>query len=109
MRVDQVQKIIGNYMQNSGRGGFITGAVKSVSPLAIEAGKLQLSEGSLYITDNCIGLTVTIDGNPVELRPALKPGDGVLLLCRPDNVDGVKYVLIDRIQKYISTREVDAT
>lgn len=118
MTVTQVQKIIGQYMQNSGRGGFITGTVESVSPLSVKAGKLELGEESLYITDNCIGLIMNLkhdhdDGSPelkdgVVLRDELKPGDGVLLLCRPDKVDGVKYILLDRIQKYKPVREVDA-
>lgn len=116
--VDQVQKIISKHMQNSGRGGFITGTVASISPLTIKAGKLELGTESLYITDNCIGLVMHLkhnhDGVPddlrdnVVLRPALKPGDGVLLLCRPGNVDGVKYIIIDRIQPYTPVREVTA-
>lgn len=122
MRVDQTQKIIGNYLQNSGRGGFVTGVVESVEPLTVRAGKLVLEEESLYITDSCIGLIMHLEHQHtsscggtdkrlrdwVILRPALKAGDGVLLLCRPDNVDGVKYILLDRIQPYQQVREVVA-
>lgn len=123
MRVDQVQKIMGNYMQNSGRGGFITGTVTALSPLTVQAGKLTLDESQLYITDSCIGLAMHLEHSHtcpscgetdkrlrdfVILREAFKPGDGVLLLCRPDNVDGVKYIVLDRIQPYIELREVTA-
>jgi hypothetical protein len=110
-------------MQNSGRGGFITGVVASVSPLAITAGKLELEASQLYITDNCVGLTVNLEHShvvssggatdnrlldKVVLRAPLRAGDGVLLLCRPDSADGVKYVILDRIQPYVNIREVTA-
>ncbi len=122
MRVDQVQKIMTGYMQNSGRGGFLTGKVTSISPLTIQAGKLSLDEASLYITDNCIGLVMHLEHSHicscgetdkrlrdwVILREPFKVGDGVLLLSRPDNVDGVKYIVLDRIQPYVNIREVVA-
>lgn len=101
--VEQCKKIIKAYLQNSGRGGFMTGTVASTSPLAITAGsKLEISAANTYVTDNCIGLKV----NGVELRPPLKAGDGVLILCRPDNSGGVKYIVLDRIQPYKAVREV---
>jgi len=121
--VGQVKQVIQGYMQNSGRGGFLTGVVKSVAPLAIEAEKMTLTEESLYITDSCIGLimhyrhdhTDSMGGktdkqlqDDVILREPFKPGDGVLLLARPDTVDGVKYIVLDRIQPYQEKREVSA-
>lgn len=122
MRVDQAQKIVGNYMEKSGRGGFLTGTVTSVAPLAVQAGKLTLDEAQLYITDNCIGLVMHLEHSHtcscgetdkrlrdwVILREPFKVGEGVLLLCRPDNVDGVKYIVLDRVQPYINVREVVA-
>lgn len=117
MTVTQVQKIIGNYLQNSGRGGFITGIVSSVSPLTIKSGdKLILKENNIYITDSCIGLKLNLKHtqggeeklqDDIILRPPLKKGDGVLMISRPDTVDGVKYIIIDRIQPYQELREVD--
>lgn len=122
MDVYQAQRIISNYMQKSGRGSFITGTVASISPLTVQAGKLSLDESQLYITDSCIGLVLHLEHSHtcgcgdsdrrlrdrVVLREPLKAGEGVLLLCRPDNVDGVKYILLDRIQPYINVREVSA-
>lgn len=123
MDVDQAQKIITNYMQKSGRGGFITGTVTSISPLTIQSGKLALGESQLYITDSCIGLVMHLEHSHtcpacgetdkrlrdwVILREPFKVGEGVILLCRPDNVDGVKYIVLDRIQPYINVREVVA-
>lgn len=130
--VDQSKKIIEGYLKHSGRGGFMTGTVTGVAPLALqtEAG-FPLTQADLYVTDSCIGLLLNLththqhddtetDGAPptakatqpalrdqVVLRRPLAPGDGVLLLCRPDRVGGVKYILIDRIQPYMVTREVD--
>ncbi|EYE88262.1 hypothetical protein Q428_08665 [Fervidicella metallireducens AeB] len=116
--VEQVKKIITNFLNNTGRGGFMTGVVSSISPLKIKAGaRLEIPEENLYITDNCIGLVINLrhkhnysegalnDG--VVLREALQVGDGVLLLCRPRTVDGTKYIVLDRIQPYKSVREVD--
>lgn len=101
--VEQCKRIIQNYLQNSGRGGFRTGVVKSTNPLVINVGsKMELGAESLQITDNCIGLKV----NGKELRSPLKPGDGVLLLCRPDSVSGVIFIILDRIQPYTPIREV---
>jgi hypothetical protein len=96
--------------------------VSSVSPLAITAGKLELEASQLYITDSCIGLTINLAHShvygsgttdtrlrdKVVLREPLKVGDGVLLLCRPESADGVKYIILDRIQPYINVREVTA-
>lgn len=117
MRVDQVQRIIGAYMENSGRGGFMTGTVKSVEPLIINAGaKLVLEADDIYIADNCTELILKLrhkhDGgeeqllDKIVLREGLKKGDGVLILTRPDNVDGVKYIIVDKIRKFTATREV---
>jgi hypothetical protein len=101
--VEQCKRIIKAYLQNTGRGGFMTGTVSSTGPLTITAGsKLVINSDNAYFTDNCIGLKV----NGKELRPPLKNGDGVLILCRPDNAGGVKYIVIDRIQPYQSVREV---
>jgi hypothetical protein len=123
LRVDQVIKILNRRMQNSGRGGFLAGVVASVTPLTITAGKLELDASQLYITDNCIGLTINLQHShvvpsggstdnrlreKVVLRAPLMAGDGVLLLCRPDSADGVKYIILDRIQPYNNIREVTA-
>jgi hypothetical protein len=101
--VEQCKQIIKAYLGNSGRGGFMTGIVSSVSPLIIQSGqRLEIGDGNTYVTDNCIGLKV----NGMELRPPLKVGDGVLILCRPDNAGGVKYIVLDRIQPFTPMREV---
>lgn len=116
--VEQVKKIITNFLNNTGRGGFMTGVVSSISPLKIKAGaRLEIPEENLYITDSCIGLVINLRhkhnyseaalNNGVVLREALQVGDGVLLLCRPRTVDGSKYIVLDRIQPYKSVREVD--
>ncbi|MEG0655335.1 MAG: DUF2577 family protein [Hydrogenoanaerobacterium sp.] len=104
--VEQCKQIVSNYLQHSGRGGFMTGVVSSVSPLVILAeDRLPIAAADLYVTDNCIGLTLKLKSSVVLRRP-LQKGDGVLLLCRPDNIDGVKYVLLDRIQPYEAARTV---
>lgn len=130
--VEQCKRIINGYLTHSGRGGFMTGVVKSVAPLIVTTdGQTEVIAADLYVTDSCIGLLLNLehghnyedtekDGeaptdkdsekslrNQVVLRRGLAPGDGVLLLCRPDNIDGVKYVLLDRIQSYMIAREVN--
>ena len=101
--VDHCKKIIQAYLQNSGRGGFMTGTVASTSPFVVSVGtRLELNAANSYITDSCIGLKV----NGQELRAPLRPGDGVLILCRPDVSNGVKYIILDRIQTYKPVREV---
>lgn len=116
--VEQVKKIITNFLNKTGRGGFMTGVVSSISPLKIKAGaRLEIPEDNLYITDSCIGLVINLRHkhnyseealkNKVILRQSLKVGDGVLLLCRPSAADGTKYIVLDRIQQYKETREVD--
>lgn len=101
--VDQCKRIIRAYLDHTGRGGFQTGTVSSVSPLKIRVSeKLELDADDLYIADSCVGLKV---GGKV-LRPQLKAGDGVLLICRPSSIDGIKYILFDRIQPYQAVREV---
>lgn len=101
--VDQCKRIIRAYLDHTGRGGFQTGTVSSVSPLKVKLSeKLELESDDFYITDNCIGLQ---HGDSVYRSP-LKSGDGVLLLCRPAGNDGVKYILLDRIQPYKVVREV---
>lgn len=131
--VEQCKKIIMQYLGHSGRGGFMTGTVSTVAPLSVvtESG-FPIAAGELYVTDGCIGISVSLahthkhddvekegaaatekDTKPalqdhVVLRRALAVGDGVLLLCRPDRLDGVKYILLDRIQPYTVAREVSA-
>ena len=101
--VDQCKRIIRAFLDHTGRGGFLTGIVSSTAPLKIKVSeKLELDTNDLYATDNCIGLKA----NGKVLRPALKPGDGVLLLCRPGSIDGIKYILLDRIQAYTMERSV---
>nr|WP_319487235.1 DUF2577 family protein [uncultured Caproiciproducens sp.] len=101
--VEQCKRIIQAYLDHTGRGGFQTGIVSSTAPLKIRiSAKLELEEDDLYVTDNCIGLK---KGSEI-FRQSLKAGDGVLLLCRPGNRDGIKYILLDRIQPYKDTREV---
>ncbi len=101
--VYQCKRIIRAYLDHTGRGGFQTGTVSSVSPLKIKLSeKLELDADDLYISDNCIGLKL---GDTV-LRTPLKAGDGVLLLCRPAGMEGIKYILLDRIQPYQPIREV---
>lgn len=101
--VDQCKRIIRAYLGHTGRGGFQTGTVSSTAPLKIRINdKLDLDSNDFYVTDNCIGL----QQKDVIYRPPLKAGDGVLLLCRPAGSDGVKYILLDRIQPYKAVREV---
>lgn len=101
--VSQCKRIVGAYLDYTGRGGFETGTVSSTSPLRIRLNdKLELDSTDFYITDSCIGLKY---GSTI-LRSPLKQGDGVLLLCRPAGKDGMKYILLDRIQTYISVREI---
>lgn len=101
--VDQVKQIIKNYLAGSGQGGFLTGTVESTAPLKIKCGqRLLIGAEHLYISDGCIGLRI----NGRQLRPALKKGEGVLLLCRPNAGDGTRYILLDRIQPYTANREV---
>lgn len=118
--LEQLKKVASTAMAASGRGGFLTGTIASISPLTVvlESG-LQLTAADLYITDNCIGLAVNLkhthssgeEGlkNPIQLRRPLQAGDGVLLLCRPENADGTKYILLDRVQPYLASRGVTAT
>lgn len=122
--LEQIKKIAADSVGASGRGGFLTATVTAIAPLAVtlESG-LQLIAADLYITDNCIGLTISLmhthtDGsgstgeglkNVLQLRRPLQVGDGVLLLSRPESADGTKYILLDRVQPYISSRGVTAT
>lgn len=130
---EQCKKIIGGYLGHSGRGGFMTGTITAVAPLSVVTeGGFPIAADELYITDSCVGLALSLahthkhddvekegaaavekDTRPalrdhVVLRRALAVGDGVLLLCRPDRLDGVKYILLDRIQPYSIAREVSA-
>lgn len=116
--VEQCKRILKNYLDHSGRGGFLTGVVKSVAPLIINVdNRYDIGAGCLYVTENCIGLIMHFKHehehvperlqNDVVVRRPLQPGDGVLLLCRPDSLDNVKYILLDRIQPYVVSREVD--
>ncbi|MFV0497496.1 MAG: DUF2577 domain-containing protein [Candidatus Fimivivens sp.] len=116
--VEQCKTIIKNYLSASGRGGFLTGVVTSVSPLCIMLeGRLPLTAKNLYVTDNCIGLTIDLKhkhggglealAEPVTLRAPLAVGNGVLLMCRP-GASGQQYILLDRIQPYSNVREVVA-
>lgn len=134
--VEQVKTIITKFLNKTGRGGFMTGVVSSVSPLKIKAGsRLEIPEANLYITDNCIGLKINLKHshgyvdehcsgglsdvssynkdtaqslqNKVVLRESLKIGDGVLLLCRPNTAEGTKYIVLDRIQPYKAVREAN--
>lgn len=102
--VQQCKRIIQTYLDHTGRGGFLTGKVSSVSPLKIRiSDKLELDADDLYVTDNCIGL----HQGSTEYRPSLKIGDAVLLLCRPASQDaGIRYILLDRVQPYKTAREV---
>jgi hypothetical protein len=100
--VNQCKRIIRAYLDHTGRGGFLTGTVSSTAPLKIRINdKLELDADDFYVTDSCIGLQ---QGN-VIYRPPLRAGEGVLLLCRPAGGDGVKYILLDRIQPYKAVRE----
>lgn len=119
LNYQQVLQTVQKYLQKTGRGGFRTGVVTSVDPLKIRiSDRLELPGSYFYITDNCLGLSVNLrhqhgEGSPslqdqVMLRPSLKSGDAVLILCRPADKDGTKYILLDRIQPYMEKREVDA-
>lgn len=105
--VEQVKQIVTKMLGHSGRGGFITGNVYSVSPLKIRLSeKLILTGSDLYVTENCIGVigTHSYGGGLCNIRSSLKPGDGVLLICRPSGLDGSKYILLDKIQPYKEKR-----
>lgn len=136
--VEQVKSIVQSFLHRTGRGGFMTGTVTSLAPLAVQVGpRLLIPASHLYVTDNCIGLVVVMQHNHrvnehtteiaqehshridahmtdqrlrplVELRRPLRVGDGVLLLCRPQRGGDTKYILLDRIQPYSEVREVDA-
>lgn len=99
--VEQVKQLIQGSLKKTGRGGFLTGVVTSIAPLTIKADKLIIPQAALYVTDNVIGLR----HDCAILRPALKPGDGVLLLCRPDEAAQVQYIVLDRIQPYQDWRK----
>lgn len=116
--VEQVKTIITNFLNKTGRGGFMTGVVSSVAPLKIKAGqRLEIPEENLYIADCCIGLELNLSHshgdseqslkNGIILRESLKVGEGVLLLCRPSTQEGTKYIVLDRIHPYKKVREVD--
>ncbi len=118
VNVDQCKRLIKNYLDASGRGGFMTGVVTSTAPLCVMLeNRLPLTAKNLYITDNCIGLTLDLKHKhgggtealtePVTLREPLAAGDGVLLLCRPGS-SGQQYILLDRIRAYNNAREVIA-
>lgn len=101
--VNQCKRVIRAFLDHTGRGGFRTGTVESTSPLRIKlSDKLTLDEDDIYITDNCIGLK---QASTVYRQP-LRTNEGVLVLCRPSEGDGIKYILLDRIQPYKATREV---
>jgi hypothetical protein len=105
---DQVKQIIAKFLQDTGRGGHITGVVTSVSPLKVRINnKIEITEQSIYITDAAIGLKVTVPGSgTATLRQALQVNDAVLLGTQP-RADGKQmYILLDRIQKYQPNREV---
>lgn len=121
--IEQVKQIMQNYLHNGGRGGFITGTIKSISPLTIQADRITLTENDLYVTDSCIGLIMHYRHkhagdsggqtdeqlqDDVILRQPFAVGEGVLLLCRPEAEDGSKYIVLDRIQPYQNKREVSA-
>lgn len=119
LTVEQSKRVIANYMNHSGRGGFMTGTVLSIKPLEIRVeDRFNIKDRDIYITENCIGLIMHWKHlhkddpeklkNDVIVREPLKAGEGVLILCRPDRLDGVKYILLDRIQPYKEKREVDA-
>lgn len=100
--VDQVKTIIANFLNKTGRGGFITGTVSSVSPLKIRINaRLEITEENLYISDNCIGLSLNFE---TLVRSPLAVGDGVLLITRPSTIDGTKYILFDKIQPFINNK-----
>ena len=134
--VEQAKQIITQMLNNSGRGGFITGTVSSITPLKIRINqRLELTERNIYITESCIGLTINLNHDHkyidkhcsggesgvtsdmvktekslkdnVVLRKPLAIGDGVLLLCRPASEEGSKYILLDRIQPYVNKKEID--
>lgn len=116
--VEQCKRIISGYLSHSGRGGFTTGVVKSISPLIINVdNRYDIGTDNLYVTENCIGLIMHFKHShehaperlkdDVVVRAPLQPGDGVLLLCRPDHLDNARYILLDRIQPYQIQREVD--
>lgn len=105
--VEQVKQIVTKMLSHSGRGGFCTGTVISTDPLRIRLSeKIALTAQDLYVTDSVIGLegVHSFSGSTCVLRPPLKSGDGVLLLCRPSGLEGSKYILLDRIQKYTEKR-----
>lgn len=106
--VTQVKEIVISFLNKTGRGGFITGVVTSVDPLKIRINqRLEISSSSLYITSNCVGVSISItDGGGGEFSAPLAIGNGVLLLCRPATLDGSKYILLDKIQPYINQRVV---
>lgn len=93
-------------LDKSGRGGFLTGSVISVSPLQIKLNdKLTLDEDDLYITDNCIGVTGHHSmGGVCNIRPPLAVGNSVLLISKPNYEGSSKYILLDRIQPYTVER-----
>ncbi|MDL2217374.1 DUF2577 domain-containing protein [Christensenellaceae bacterium OttesenSCG-928-M15] len=105
---DQVKQIAARYLQDSGRGGFQTGTVSSTAPLKIRLNsKIEITDKSLYVTDAAIGLQLSVSQHgTAKLREPLKAGDGVLLLTQPRADGRQMYILLDRIQPYIPTREV---
>ena len=120
--VEQCKRIVSNYMSHRGEGGFLTGTILSTGPLTIQTdNQLIIPEECLYVTDHCIGLVMHFEHtheelmpkdlrNDVIIRQPLKPGEGVLLVCRPSTLadKGDKYIVIDRIRPYQVQREVDA-
>lgn len=101
--VEQCKRVVTKYLDYTGRGGFKVGTVISTSPLTVQLGpKIQLTGDQLYVTDSCTELQV----NGQVLRPGIKSGDGVLLICRPGSGDTTQYILLDRIQPYTPGREV---
>lgn len=105
--VEQVKEIVTQMLTKTGRGGFLTGTVTSTGPLKIRVSpRLEIGEADLYITENCIGCTGihSYTGATCYIRDPLRSGDGVLLISRPSSIDGVKYILLDRIQPYKGTR-----
>ncbi len=101
--VDQVKTIISNFLTKTGRGGFITGTVSSISPLKIRINaRLEITEDNLYISDNCIGISINSD---TTIRDPLTVGDAVILITRPSTIDGTKYILFDKIKPYVSNKD----
>lgn len=110
---DQAKFIFNQLQKHCGTGGFEQGTVTALNPLSVSlSDRLPIPPSCLYVTENCIGLTLKIrhkhsvpgiqtetvndHQHPVPaheteemlleeivLREPLKIGDQVLLLRRP--------------------------